>query len=102
MERDPNKEYCELHTNIVYNGRVAYRAEKIEPAQKAGLDLICFSLDRPGEYMIVPNFLIGRRCQKRKKLDHDKTGWEGYLYDIWWTSEQDNAKKVDVRQQKLL
>lgn len=92
----------ELHTNIVYNGRVGYRHSKVEQALKNGQDIVCYTDDRPGEFMTVPNFLIKRRIIYSKVVG-DKTGARVLLDYFWWKSDQEISKaKVDKKQLKLI
>ncbi len=97
------KKYKKLVTNKVWQGFVGYRHYEIEEALANGQDLLCTTKDKPGEFMIVPNFLIERRAYKVHKIVKDRTGWEGRLDYIWWESEQTKVeKKLGDKQLKLI
>lgn len=95
-------ELYELHTNKVWEGFVGYRHDKVMEAMRQDMELLCYTDDRPQEYMIIPGAIIKKRILRQKYVS-DKTGAKVLLDYFWWTSEQEKAKKkVEQRKQMKL
>lgn len=86
-----------MHTNIVYNNKVvAYKERLIFEAINSGGNLLCYSEDRPGEVMTIPNFLIHKLVKWSDRMYYDaEIGMERPLgYFIWRSDKPDPNQKT--------